>query len=69
VHLDSDSGGWVYTAAFLPPGDYTVVFTCEAGNDSNEAPDDDIDFITSLDSPATVVAGETSTVDFGPAGG
>jgi hypothetical protein len=69
VNLDDDSGLWDYTAAYLPPGDYTVVFTCEAGSDSNEEPDDGIGFVASPDSPTTVVSGETSTVDFGPTGG
>jgi Domain of unknown function (DUF4382) len=66
VVLNPDSGDWGYSAAFLPPGDYTVVFTCEAGNDSSEEADDGIEFVSSADSPATVVSGKTSTVDFGP---
>jgi hypothetical protein len=66
VSLNGDTGLWDYTAGFLPPGDYTVAFTCQAGDDSSEAADDDIDFINSPDSPTTVNAGQTSTVDFGP---
>jgi hypothetical protein len=67
VSLNPDTGLWGYTAAFLPPGAYTVAFTCQAAADSNEVPDDNIDFVTSPDSPTTVISGETSTVNFGPA--
>jgi hypothetical protein len=68
VALDDDSGLWRYEVGFLPPETYTVVFTCEAGNDSPDTGGDDIEFITSPDSPATVTAGESTTVDFAPAG-
>jgi hypothetical protein len=67
VTLDQDSGQWTYLAGFLPPGDYTAAFTCQAGADSPEAPGDGIEFVASPDSPATVIAGEESVVDFGPA--
>ena len=65
VTFDLDSGLWGYTAGFLPPGDYTVAFTCQAGADANEAPDDGIEFVGSPDSPTTVIAGEESVVNFG----
>ena len=65
VTLDLDSGLWRYTAGFLPPGEYAVAFTCQAGADSPEEPDDGIAFVGSPDSPTTVIAGEESEVDFG----
>ena len=60
-----DGSDWRYTVGFLPPGEYTAVFTCEAANDTN-APDEDIAFISSSDSPTTVVADQDSVVDFMP---
>ncbi len=65
VSLNPDSARWEYTAAFLPPGTYTVAFTCQAGDDANDAADDGISFVTTPDSPTTVDSGQTSTVDFG----
>ncbi len=56
---------WAYTAGFIPPGEYSVRFTCEAANDGPE-PDDDILFVDSSDSPVSVVADEESVVDFYP---
>ncbi len=64
VSLNQDSGRWAYTAAFLPPGAYTVAFTCQAGDDSNAVADNNIDFVASADSPATVISGQASTVNF-----
>lgn len=40
VHLDSGSGDYVYTAAFLPPGNYTVAATCSADEDDAEVSGD-----------------------------
>lgn len=49
-----------YTAAFLNAGDYTVAFTCNAGDEDIEA-DNDLKFSgTRL---VTVAAGETTTAD------
>jgi len=56
---------WRYTVGFLPPGEYTAMFTCEAGNDT-EAPEDGITFVGSPDNPATVVDGEDTEVNFSP---
>ena len=51
VKLNSASGQQEYMATFLPPGDYTVAFTCEGRDDVMPDPDepdkpvdDDIDF-------------------------
>lgn len=63
VTLDELDGVFRYTAAFLPPGDYTVAFTCDAALDDPDR-DDDIVFVTPT--TATVVDGQTTTVDFGP---
>lgn len=56
---------WRYTVGFLPPGEYTAMFTCEAGNDT-EAAEDGIHFVGSPDNPATVVDGQDSEVNFAP---
>ena len=61
VTLDPNDGMYKYTAGFLEQGDYTVAFTCQASNDNPEV-DDAIEFVMPMD--ATVVAGETTTVDF-----
>jgi hypothetical protein len=57
----NDQGDYVYHAAFLPAGDYTVAFTCMAAAD-DPATDDDIVFSTPVD--VTVTTGNTSNVDF-----
>jgi Domain of unknown function (DUF4382) len=64
VSLDGESGLWSYEAAFLAPGEYTVAFTCEAGNDTADVAGDELAFVESADSPTTVVDGEESIVDF-----
>ncbi|MCZ6517553.1 MAG: DUF4382 domain-containing protein [Gammaproteobacteria bacterium] len=60
VKLNETTGDYEYVAAFLHAGDYTVAFTCQAGDDDPDL-DDDIIF-TAIDS-ATVVAGETTVVN------
>jgi hypothetical protein len=37
--IDNGSGTFTYRAAFLPPGDYTVSFTCQAASDEPERDD------------------------------
>jgi hypothetical protein len=64
VALDGESGLWSYEAGFLPPGDYTVAFTCEAENDDPEIGGEELNFYESADSPTTVVDDENSIVDF-----
>jgi hypothetical protein len=39
VTLNDASGAYQFTAAFLPPGTYTLAFTCDAGNDDPAAAD------------------------------
>ncbi len=60
VKLNESTGVYQYVAAFLPAGDYTVAFTCQAGDDNPDL-DDNIAF-TATDN-ATVVAGETTIVN------
>jgi|SRR5688572_358401 hypothetical protein len=57
------AGNYVYRT-LLEPGTYTVVFTCEAGNDEPET-DDDISFLNpdGTTNPVTS-SGNTTTVDF-----
>lgn len=40
VHLDSGGSSYVYTASFLPPGNYTVAATCSADDDDAEVSGD-----------------------------
>lgn len=66
VPVKYESDQYVYTAAFIPEGEYTVSYTC--GDDQietaeGEPSDDDLTFIIG-DSQAEVVSGETYTVDF-----
>lgn len=61
VRLDKESGTYPYRVAFLPPGDYTVAFTCMAAAD-DPATDDDIVFSTPIN--VAVTTGSASTVDF-----
>ncbi|MBX3706372.1 MAG: DUF4382 domain-containing protein [Pseudomonadales bacterium] len=73
--LFGNSGGGTYTVAFLPPGDYTVAFTCRADQERLPNPDgtsDDERFaVDELDFQApqttTVTARATSVVDFSAA--
>lgn len=39
VHLNSASGQYEYTIAFMPPGEYTLAFTCQADLDNPETDD------------------------------
>jgi len=71
VRLNLDTGQHEYRAGFLPVGDYTVAFTCQAADDAVPDPtdlllnvDDDIVFTPGV--PASVSAGFTTVVPFGP---
>lgn len=55
------SGGYRYTAAFLPEGTYTLALTCDADQD-DPAANDDLDF--SSPESADVRAGRTETQNF-----
>jgi hypothetical protein len=39
VRKDEGTGAYVYRAAFLPEGAYTLAFTCQAADDDPEEPD------------------------------
>jgi hypothetical protein len=57
------AGDYVYSTP-LEPGSYTVVFSCEAGNDDPEA-DDDITFLNPVGSTnPTASQGNTTIVNF-----
>ncbi|HEY9183664.1 MAG TPA: DUF4382 domain-containing protein [Gammaproteobacteria bacterium] len=59
-------GDYVYRT-LIAPGTYTVVFTCEAGNDDPEAVDDVITFHNPINTTNPVTnTGGTTTVNFGP---
>jgi hypothetical protein len=61
--LNAATGHYDYTIGFLSAGPYTVTFTCDADAD-DPAASDDLVFTGTQD--ATVVADETTTVDFAP---
>ena len=54
-------GTYTYMVSFLPAGDYTAALTCNAGNDLADR-DDMLDFIASAN--VSVIAGESTTLDF-----
>ena len=66
VPVNYENDQYVYTAAFIPEGEYTVSYTCdndEIETAEGEPADDNLNFILG-DSQVEVVSGETSTVDF-----
>lgn len=62
VALNTTSGAYEYTAAFLPPGAYTVAFTCDAALDDPETGGDAVTFQAPTN--VTVTTGSTATVNF-----
>lgn len=64
----SDNGTYNYTAGFLPAGNYTVAYTCEANLDDApdgvNANDDDISFIQQAN--VTVSTGTNTELNFAP---
>ena len=61
VVLDAGSGTFRYVAAFLPAGDYTAAFTCDAGADD---PDLDDTLVFTGTASVTVTAQQATTLDF-----
>lgn len=61
VHQDGGSSDYVYTAAFLPPGNYTVAATCSADDDDAEVSGD---ITLSGAKKVSVTAGVTTKQDF-----
>jgi hypothetical protein len=58
------NGDYAYRT-LINPGTYTVVFTCQAGNDDPEEPGDEIEFLEPDGTTNPVVnAGDTTTVNF-----
>jgi hypothetical protein len=53
---------YYYQFTFLPPGNYTVAFTCEADKDNPDQADPSVVMITPVATTA-VTAGQTATVD------
>jgi len=55
---------YYYQFTFLPPGSYTVAFTCEAAVDNPDQADTAVKFtLTPVKTGITVVANQTATVD------
>jgi len=61
VNLDNATGAYRYKLAFVPVGASTIAFTCGADDDAADV-DDALTFSAPLN--ATVVSGQTTTVDF-----
>lgn len=57
-----NDGNYAYTVAFLPEGDYTVAFTCDADIDDNANDADPVDFVG--EAMVTITAGKTTIQDF-----
>ena len=57
-----NDGNYAYTVAFLPEGDYTVAFTCDADIDDNANDEDPVDFVD--EAMVTITAGKTTMQDF-----
>jgi hypothetical protein len=55
------AGAYTYSAVFMPPGDYTVAFTCQGLADDPETAQDLV-FVGAQD--VTVVADQETTADF-----
>lgn len=69
VRLDDMNGAYFYRVPFLAPGDYTLAFTCHAADDrvpDDENPGADVNdpIVFTSGTDATVVADQTTTVDF-----
>lgn len=62
VLQDPETGEYEYTVGFLPAGDYTVAFTCQASDDAPET-EDDIAF--AVQENVSITAGETTGQDLG----
>lgn len=62
VALEEQTGDYTYRIAFLPPGPYTVAFTCEADQDEPDS-DDGIAFVGGT-ANVTVSDGGESVVHF-----
>lgn len=62
VVTDQSEGGYYYQMTFLPPGSYTVAFTCDAAIDDPDQPNAEVTFAPIVDDIA-VTAGQTVTVD------
>src|SRR6185503_14700047 len=61
VNLDNATGAYRYKLAFVPVGASTIAFTCGADDDAADV-DDALTFSAPIN--ATVVSGQTTTVDF-----
>jgi len=61
VNLDNVTGAYRFKLAFVPAGAHTIAFTCAADKDAADV-DDAITFSTPIN--VTVIAGQTTTVDF-----
>ncbi len=61
VHYNATASEYEYVAGFLPAGDYTLAFTCEADLDQPET-SESIAFVDTAN--VTITAGETAIVNF-----
>jgi hypothetical protein len=58
----SNEGKYTYTVAFIPEGDYTVAFTCDADIDDSTIDADQVDFVG--EAMVNITAGKTTIQDF-----
>lgn len=59
---EQSNGGYYYQLTFLPPGDYTVAYTCRADVDDPDQPDVAVTF-DPVETGIAVAAGQTTTVN------
>jgi hypothetical protein len=59
-----DGVAWEYSVAFMPTGNFTVAFTCQASDDVADV--DDTIVFSAVKTGVVVANGETTVVDLGP---
>ena len=60
-----EQGPYDYSAGFLPPGSYTIAFTCDAADDDNATDDGSAVAFSSI-TLLTLASGEDAVFNFGP---
>ncbi len=63
VPVLAPTGGYYYQFTFLPPGTYTIAFTCQAALDNPDQPDTGQVKLQTVNTDVVVTANQTVTVD------